>query len=439
MAEIALHLVNDVIPEVPVRQWVLSVPFPLRYVLAYDAELCSQVLGIFVRAVFDWLRQTAMSELKLPDGTKLHCGAITCIQRAGGAANLNLHYHTAVLDGVYVQQSPDAPPRFRALRGPNRAEVLQIAWTVCQRVTKLMQRRGIYFDGDPGDDKLTQEEPLLAACAAGSLQNRQVLGPRAGQQVLALRTLGANPVAPESGSAAKENTDGEDGGHIKPAHGFDVHAGLRVPAHERKRLTRLLRYMLRPALSDSRLTLLPDGRVRLMLQRPWNNGTRYLVFDPVDFLARLVPLIPPPRVHQVVAHGVLAPNARLRAQISPCRSEDASGPRPPKQLELPGTAGTAREQRAAAAAAQDTPENGAGPRRRRYVPWAELMKRSLELDPLECPQCGKQMRVVASVKSAESIRAILAARNIQSDARKANPARAPPQLCLPFAAPPLKA
>lgn len=51
MADTAAHLVNRVLPVVPVRQWVLSVPFALRYRMAYDSQLMSAVLSVFVRAV----------------------------------------------------------------------------------------------------------------------------------------------------------------------------------------------------------------------------------------------------------------------------------------------------------------------------------------------------------------------------------------------------
>jgi hypothetical protein len=52
MADTAAHLVDRVFPEVPVRQCVLSVPFALRYRLAYDSSLVGDVLQIFVRAGF---------------------------------------------------------------------------------------------------------------------------------------------------------------------------------------------------------------------------------------------------------------------------------------------------------------------------------------------------------------------------------------------------
>ena len=52
MAESAAHLVDHVLPEVPLRQWVISFPWRLRYLLALDAELCRAVRRIFLRAVF---------------------------------------------------------------------------------------------------------------------------------------------------------------------------------------------------------------------------------------------------------------------------------------------------------------------------------------------------------------------------------------------------
>ena len=48
MAERAAHLVDHVIPDVPVRQWVLSLPDPLRYRLAWDHDLCRRVSAVFV-------------------------------------------------------------------------------------------------------------------------------------------------------------------------------------------------------------------------------------------------------------------------------------------------------------------------------------------------------------------------------------------------------
>jgi Protein of unknown function (Hypoth_ymh)/Transposase zinc-binding domain len=52
MSALAAQLVDHVIPHVPVRQWVLSLPWSLRYQLAFDAALCRDVLAVFMRVVF---------------------------------------------------------------------------------------------------------------------------------------------------------------------------------------------------------------------------------------------------------------------------------------------------------------------------------------------------------------------------------------------------
>jgi hypothetical protein len=68
MADTAAHLIDRVLPEVPVRQWVLSLPFALRYRLAYDAPLVREVLEIFVRCVFTSLRRRARKQWAIARG-----------------------------------------------------------------------------------------------------------------------------------------------------------------------------------------------------------------------------------------------------------------------------------------------------------------------------------------------------------------------------------
>ncbi len=57
MADTAAHLVDHVIPYVPLRQWVLSLPRKIRYILARDAKLLSRTLRIFVSEIFRDLRR----------------------------------------------------------------------------------------------------------------------------------------------------------------------------------------------------------------------------------------------------------------------------------------------------------------------------------------------------------------------------------------------
>jgi hypothetical protein len=177
MADTAAHLVDRVLPEVPVRQWVLSLPWQLRYWLAYDAPLVQEVLGIFVRAVFASLRRRARSHWGI---ARSQGGAVTFVQRFGDALNLNVHFHSLVLDGVYAR-TPEGRLRFHVLPPPEDAEVVRVATQVARRIQRLLERRGLADGADP--DRLAEEEPLLAALYAASAGGRVATGERAGQRV----------------------------------------------------------------------------------------------------------------------------------------------------------------------------------------------------------------------------------------------------------------
>jgi hypothetical protein len=158
--------VDRLLPKVPVRQWVLSLPFALRYRLAYDAPLTSAVL-VFVRTVFASLRRRAHTQWGVVRG---QCGAVTFVQRFGDALNLNVHFHSLLIDGVYAP-GPDGALRFHPLPPPEDSEVERVVTRVARRVARLLERRGLGPEADPAEaDPLAEEEPLLAqfygACVA---------------------------------------------------------------------------------------------------------------------------------------------------------------------------------------------------------------------------------------------------------------------------------
>jgi len=155
MSDTAAHLVDHVFPEVPVRQWVLSVPAPLRYLLAWDSELLSIVVAIFMGAVFRQLARAAKREGVVQRQTDGHAGGVCVVQRWGGSANLNVHLHALVADGVFVTEDGDAV-RFRALPEPEKGEIAAVAWDVCERVVGLLCKRGQWLDGEPGEDRLAE-------------------------------------------------------------------------------------------------------------------------------------------------------------------------------------------------------------------------------------------------------------------------------------------
>ena len=106
MAQTAAHLVDHVIPHVPVRQWVLSLRIPLRLLLGAQPELVTPVLQVVQRVITRHL----LGQAGLKAG-EADSGAVTLIQRFGSAANLNIHLHCLVLDGVY-RRSADGTPEF---------------------------------------------------------------------------------------------------------------------------------------------------------------------------------------------------------------------------------------------------------------------------------------------------------------------------------------
>jgi hypothetical protein len=57
-----------------------------------------------------------------------------------------------------------------------------------------------------------------------------------------------------------------------------------------------------------RLSLTPQGNVRYSLRTPYRDGTTHIIFEPLDFLARLASLVPSPRVNLARFHGVFAAN-----------------------------------------------------------------------------------------------------------------------------------
>ena len=90
MEDTADHLVRNVLPAVPVRQWVLSVPRRVRFVAARHPALATRLLDLFTRAVFAWQRRLGCRSGAVDPRT----GGVTAVQRFGGALNLNVHFHT---------------------------------------------------------------------------------------------------------------------------------------------------------------------------------------------------------------------------------------------------------------------------------------------------------------------------------------------------------
>ena len=100
---------------------------------------------------------------------------------------------------------------------------------------------------------------------------------------------------------------------------------MRCGADDRQALEQLCRYITRPALANERVQCNAAGQGVLKLKTAWHDGTTHIVMSPLEFMQRLEALVPRPRLHLIRFHGVLAPNAKLRALVVPQAPEAATG------------------------------------------------------------------------------------------------------------------
>ena len=147
--------------------------------------------------------------------------------------------------------------------------------------------------------------------------------------------------------------------------------------------------MRRPPFAQERLRLRSDGRVALELKTAWRDGTRELVFEPLEFLERLAAMTPPPETNLLICHGVLAPRARWRERVV------ADG----RVLPEPTAAPAPRAAGLDDAGVKPTP---------RAWSWAALMHRAFAIDVLACLHCGGRLRLIATLHDPAVIRKILA-------------------------------
>lgn len=131
MTALAREWTRWVIPKVRVRQWVLSLPLPLRIPLAWHHDLALAVHAIAIRAIEGWYRKKARSL-----GIRGKTGSITVIQRFGSDLALNVHFHILVLDGVY-----DAAGAFTPIAPKAQSELERLLATIAARIARSCERR----------------------------------------------------------------------------------------------------------------------------------------------------------------------------------------------------------------------------------------------------------------------------------------------------------
>lgn len=367
MAESAALLVDDVLLGYPIRQWVLSLPIPLRLLLARYPNELSKVMQIIHRAISTHIVTKAGFTNK-----QAKTGAVTLIQRFGSALNLNIHFHMLFLEGA-ISENTWGGTTFTRIKAPSHSDMVELVHTISYRIANYLEKVGLVerdiensFLNLPIDD----EDSLLQLQGA-SVSYRIAMGPQQGQKVFTLQTLPAS-------------NEGEYG-QVANTSGFSLHAGVFANADEPEKLERLCRYISRPAISEQRLSMTQHEKVRYELKTPYRDGTTHVFFNPLDFIGKLAALIPPPRLNLTRFFGVFAPNSNLRAQVTASQRGKNS----------PVLAKKGNE-------ASEKPYHA------RSMSWAQRLKRVFNIDITECEECQQHnVSVIACIIDSHVIQKIL--------------------------------
>ena len=381
MAESAALLVDEVFPHKPLRQWVLSFPFPLRLLFAKDPQIMGLVLNLVHRAISTYLIKKA--GFKKKSGAKT--GSVTFIQRFGGSLNLNIHFHIMYLDGVYTFEQEKA--RFHPITPPSQSELDHLLEIIAQRTVKLLEKRGLIVKDEGAEHKFLNINATEAIdhIHSSSITYRIACG-KYRQKALTLGTT-PNPLQKQKPFLAQYS-------------GFSLHAGIFSPAHDREKRERLCRYVSRP--SQKRLSLNAQGQVVYKLKTAYRNGTTHIVLDPLDFLSRLASLIPRPRVHLTRFHGVFAPHFKYRSLVIP-------------QPVLPDKKD------------KTSPTEQKKSKQSYSIGWAKILKRVFDIDMQTCSKCGGQIKVISNIQNPKIIRKILTHLGENSKVPELSPPRGPPE------------
>jgi hypothetical protein len=370
MSATAAHLIEDVLPPVDLRQWVLTVPFVWRKRLGYDGRLMSALTRIFVKTVLGFYRERGGGP---PRGQR---GAVVAVQRTSSDLKLNPHVHAVFLDGAYRDKGDELD--FRAVGHLSTRDVAAVLERTRDRMVKYLRRRGL-LEGDDSEEEGDGLAVLAASAVAGTT-------PPAGPEW----RRGALPFERRSMVFERPLCVALDG--------FTLHAATRAGGHDEAGREALLKYILRPAVAQERVTRGPDGLVRITLKKPFSDGTVAVTWiRSRSSLSRLAASVPAPRLHTVRYAGVLASASKLRPRLAP-------KPAVPKPT-------------------ADVPER---PRRGAYRPCAELLKRTIGFDVLTCPCCSGRMKLLALVTDPTSVARYLRGIGEPTDVPKRTPARGPP-------------
>ena len=391
MTELAAHIVDSVIPDVPVRQLVLTLPPDLRTVVAWNAELRGKVLTAFMRALEKHYVQQALAK----GAVEPKFAAISVLQRWAGALRIFPHWHVLVADGAWHKTATG----LKFLRSlPMRTDQVEalLADTI-KRVT--LQAKRFYARRADADGTLKPGDPALATLLQGSL-----FGPQELQR--------AEPAAGKSGLAPFTTKSR----NCVDSQGFNLHANTAVHELARDRLEHLVRYICRPAVAAKRIVASGPNHVLIQFKNPWRGGVTGVRLTSRDLTLRLLAQVPLPKVASVRYHGLFAPAARQRAEVVPALGGRVAHNKRKGKRKAGANVGAATGQDVAnqAGAGAEFKLVGAaaaayGEVEKEYstkLTWAQCLRRAFFLDAMACP-CGGRRQVISVILEASEVEKIL--------------------------------
>lgn len=428
MCEEAAFLRDHVLPfGIPYRQYVLTVPIPLRYRMAKNPKLLGEIHGIFAKEVRRWIESKAKQSVAV-DSINIVSGTICFVQRFGDGLRLSPHFHLLAPEGAF--QTPESEnqsenPEFIPIDRPISEEICQLLEKIQRKVIRRLQRLGNLRTGDESDpvaagngfsdeeSGVEQQQQVMEAIQQASVENRVVFGNPPGSPV---RKEGRNPVGLFGfiGEPAQANADEPLLATLK---GFSLHAATfvrgEVEGHDGEGegpLERLLRYMARGSTPLERMKAASGGDILIQLKKPWRDGTKRIRLNGLELMERLASLVAPRGVNLIRYSGCFAPRHQLRSKIV---ALSAKGKEQVEETEVPTT--------------EDLKPPGCGKKKRFYLTWMELLRRVYRSDVDVCDLCGGRTQITEALKEEEAITRIL---------RKLGISTTPPELTPPSRAPP---
>ena len=319
----AEHLRNEVLLDLPHRQFVFTMPKALRPFFRHDRRLFAEVSRLIYTIISEFYAAAA--------GKPLLSGVIAAHQTFGDQLRWNPHHHCLVLEGGFDEEGRFIPVPLSGL----------------DQMTEVFRRRLIWL-----------------------LVEKDILAEQFAQNLLSWKNSG-----------------------------FSIDNSVRL--NDPRSKESLAEYIARPPLSLKKIRYEPfKGKVLFHTKYSEYFGENTHLFDALEFLAELTQHVPPRRVQLIRRYGLYSSRTKGRWSQMPHVAARA-----PEGWRVSHTAEATVPEDRGFEPLDDGEEVTVDAGKRA---WARLLAKVYEIDPLGCPNCGWEMRVIAVIQDPAEIRDILA-------------------------------